>query len=217
MKAFYCGGTSSNYSPPVQFTTSDVCPDMTNLTATTFNGNQAKVRFNWDTTGASTFARILLREDTTGAAWQTAGGFGVNYPTLQVNKFGLTPGQSYRAQGRTFCDPNITAYRSPSWVSPIFWTQPGNIRMNGGTTISELEVYPNPSDDVFNVSFSSEKVQDLKIRILNVIGAEVYREHKQRFIGDYTKQISLDNYGKGIYFLEIETKTGIVNKKIILQ
>jgi hypothetical protein len=52
---------------------------------------------------------------------------------------------------------------------------------------------------------------------LNVIGAEVYREDKQQFVGDYTKQISLDNYGKGIYFLEIETNNGIINKKLILQ
>jgi hypothetical protein len=190
---------------------------MTNLIATTFNGNPAKVRFNWDTTGSYTFARILLRVDTTGAAWQTAGGFGVYYPTLQVNKFGLTPGQSYRAQGRTFCDSNITAYRSPTWVSPIFWTQPGTIRMNGGTTINNLDVYPNPSDDVFNISFSSEKVQDLKIRILNVIGAQVYTENRENFIGEYTKQISLDKYRKGIYFLEIETNNGIINKKLILQ
>ena len=50
MKAFYCGGTSSNYSAPSQFTTADDCPPMTNLTATTFNGNQAKVRFDWDST-----------------------------------------------------------------------------------------------------------------------------------------------------------------------
>ena len=94
MKAFYCNGTSSNYSAPVQFTTKDPCPDMTNLTATTFNGNQAKVRFDWDTTGAYTFARILLRVDTAGSVWQTAGGFGVYYPTLFVNKFGLQPGES---------------------------------------------------------------------------------------------------------------------------
>ena len=32
MKAFYCGGTESNYSAPVQFTTADVCPEMINLT-----------------------------------------------------------------------------------------------------------------------------------------------------------------------------------------
>ena len=217
MKAFYCGGTSSNYSPPVQFTTADVCPDMTNLTTTTFNGNQSKVRFNWDTTGVYTFARILLRVDVPGSNWQTAGGFGVYYPTLFVNKFGLTPGQSYRAQGRTFCDSNITAYRSPTWTAPIFWTQPGSIKLEGGTAINNLDVYPNPSRDVFNISFNSDKRQDLSIRILNVVGAEVYREDRQEFIGEYIKQISLDNYGKGIYFLEIETSTGVVNKKLILQ
>ena len=70
---------------------------------------------------------------------------------------------------------------------------------------------------MFNISFNSEKVQDLRIRILNVVGAEVYLEDRQEFIGEYTKQISLDNYGKGIYFLEIETNTGIINKKLILQ
>ena len=217
MKAFYCGGTSSNYSTPVQFTTADPCPDMTNLTATTFNGNQAKVRFDWDTTGAYVFARILLRVDTAGAAWQTAGGFGVYYPQLFVNKFGLQPGESYRAQGRTFCDSNITAYRSPTWTTPTYWTQPGTIRTHGGSSINNLDIYPNPSRDVFNISFTSDEIQDLGIRIINVVGAEVYREERKEFIGEYTKQISLDNYGKGIYFLEIETNSGIVNKKLILQ
>ena len=217
MKAFYCGGTSSNYSTPVQFTTADVCPDMTNLTTTTFNGNQAKVRFNWDTTGAYTFARILLRVDTAGSAWQTAGGFGIYYPQLFVNKFGLTPGQSYRAQGRTFCDSNITAYRSPTWTAPIFWTQPGSIREEGGLSINNLDIYPNPSRDVFNITFNSDEKQALRIRILSVVGAEVYSEDRENFIGEYTKQVSLDRYGKGIYFLEIETNNGIINKKLILQ
>ena len=109
----------------------------------------------------------LLRVDTVGAAWQTAGGFGVYYPTLFVNKFGLQSGQSYRAQGRTFCDSNITAYRSPTWTAPIFWTQPGTIRLDGGSSIANLNVYPNPSRDLFNISFNSEEhMQDLRIRIL---------------------------------------------------
>ena len=49
------------------------------------------------------------------------------------------------------------------------------------------------------------------------MGAEVYREDRREFVGEYTKQINLDNYRKGIYFLEIETNSGIVNKKLILQ
>ncbi|MBC8397730.1 MAG: T9SS type A sorting domain-containing protein [Flavobacteriales bacterium] len=32
-----------------------------------------------------------------------------------------------------------------------------------------------------------------------------------------TKQINLENNAKGIYFLEIETDEGIINKKLILQ
>ena len=39
----------------------------------------------------------------------------------------------------------------------------------------------------------------------------------QQFIGEYTKQINLEENAKGIYFLEIETNDGVVNKKLILQ
>ena len=218
MKAFYCGGTESGYSSPVSFTTGDDCPPMTNLSVTTFNSNHQKARFQWDTTGAYVFARIALRVDTAGATWLTAGGFGVYYPTLQVNKFGLQSGESYRAQGRTFCDPNITSYRS-WWTSPIFWTQPGSlpIRGEGGTTIDNLDVYPNPSRDIFNVTFVAEDVQDLEVRVINVVGEVVYTEALEQFVGEYTKQIDLTDNSKGVYFLEITTNAGVVNKKLIIQ
>ena len=216
MKAFYCGGGESGYSNASQFTTASDCPIMTNLNVQTFNANHSKASFSWDSTGAYVFARIALRVDTAGSSWLTAGGFGVYYPTLTVNKFGLQSAESYRAQGRTFCDPNITSYRS-LWTSPIFWTQPALIKMNGGTVITNLDVYPNPSRDIFNISFSSDIQQDLSIRIVNVVGAEVYSEKRQKFIGEYTKQINIDNYGKGIYLLEIETSNGIINKKLIVQ
>ena len=215
MKAFYCGGTSSNYSDTELFTTNDSCPEMINLSVTTYVGNTSKARFDWDTTGVYSFARIALRVDTIGASWQTAGGYGVYYPTFFVNKFGLQQGQYYRGLGRTFCDPLLLSYKS-EWTPLIFWTQPG-IRINGGQTINNLDVYPNPSRDIFYVSFSSEKIQNLKIRILNVIGEIVYSEDLYEFTGDYIKPINLGNYEKAIYFLEIQTDKGIINKKLILQ
>ena len=218
MKAFYCGGTESNYSTPVQFTTSGPCPPMTNLTVQTFNGNQGKAQFDWDTTGVYVFARVALRVDTSGAAWQTVGGFGTNFPTFQQNKFGLTPGQSYRAQGRTFCNATISAHRS-GWTSPIFWTQPGTlIRVEAeNTAITNLEVYPNPSRDIFNVSFVSDEVQNLEISIINVVGEAVYTADLDQFVGQFTKEVSLTTYPKGVYFLEITTDKGVINKKLILQ
>ena len=74
MKAFYCDGSSSNYSPVAYFTTEGPCPGMTNLAVQTFNSNTGKAKFTWDTTGVYVFARVTLRVDTTGAPWQTVGG-----------------------------------------------------------------------------------------------------------------------------------------------
>jgi hypothetical protein len=189
---------------------------MINLAVQTFSSNTGKAQFTWDTTGVYVFARVSLRVDTSGAAWQTVGGFGINFPTFSQNKFGLTAGESYRAQGRTFCHASITAYRSATWTSPIFWSQPV-ARMDGGTAIVNLDVYPNPSRDVFNVAFTSEDVQDLEVRVINVVGEVVYTENLQQFVGEYTKSLDLGTYTKGVYFLEITTNSGVVNKKLILQ
>jgi hypothetical protein len=89
--------------------------------------------------------------------------------------------------------------------------------LEGGSAIANLAIYPNPSRDIFNVTFTSETIQDLKVRILNVIGEELINENLEQFIGEYTKQINLTNNAKGIYFLEITTNNGVINKKLILQ
>jgi len=70
---------------------------------------------------------------------------------------------------------------------------------------------------MFNISFTSEGVQNLKVRVLNLIGEELVSDNLEQFIGEYTKQIDLTENAKGIYFLEIETNNGVINKKLILQ
>ena len=80
-----------------------------------------------------------------------------------------------------------------------------------------FKIYPNPSENIFNITFTSQTIQDLRVRVLNIIGKETIIEDLQQFVGEYVKTINLDKYSKGIYFLEIETKNGIINKKLILQ
>ena len=70
---------------------------------------------------------------------------------------------------------------------------------------------------MFNISFTSEEIQDLRVRVLNVVGEEIVVENLQQFVGEYVKQVDLNTYSKGIYFLEIETQKGFINKKLILQ
>jgi hypothetical protein len=215
MKAWYCGASSSAWSALQTFTTEDECQNIVNFTVST--PTTTKADFAWDTVSAYSFVRLQLRVDTTGSTWFTAGGFGVMYPQLTKSKNGLVAGESYRAAARTWCNPNGGPYRSATWSTPIFWTQPTSVRLDGGAAIANLDIYPNPSTDVFSISFTSENVQDLKIRILNVIGEELISDDLQQFVGEYTKQINLDENAKGIYFLEIVTDNGLVNKKLVLQ
>jgi beta-glucanase (GH16 family) len=214
MKAWYCGGGVSTWSAIQNFTTADECPNVINFAVSTPTTTQAE--FTWDTTAAYSFARIKLRVDTTGAVWTSAGGFGVFYPALTKDKNGLTPGTSYRAQARTWCDPTGGAYRSTSWSPLVFWTQPTSIRLEGGSSINSLAIYPNPSRDIFNVSFTSDTKQNLKVRIMNVIGEELLSDDLEQFIGEYTKQIDLSNNAKGIYFLEIKLNDNLIVNKLVL-
>ena len=216
MKAWYCGGGSRSWSANETFTTQDDCPNVGNLVVTT--GSSTQAIFTWDdSNGAYSFMRIKTRVDTNNSVWFNVGGLGVAYGTYTKNKNGLIAGTAYRAQSRTWCDPNGGAWKSPSWTSLIYWTQPASVRLEGGTAINNLDVYPNPSRDIFNVSFTSDNKQDLRVRVLNVIGEELINKDREQFIGEYTKQIDLTNNAKGIYFLEIKTTDGIINKKLILQ
>jgi hypothetical protein len=132
MKAWYCGGGSSSWTAIHNFTTANECPLVINFTATT--QSSTKVRFDWDLNGQYEFLRIKLREDYNGATWINAGGMGVNYPTITKNKHGLTAGQTYRAQARTWCNPNGGAYRSDLWTNIVFWTMPSSAKMSLDTS-----------------------------------------------------------------------------------
>jgi hypothetical protein len=157
--------------------------------------------------------------DSVGGGFTTAGGFGINYGILTKNKNGLTPGQAYKAWARTWCDPAGGPYRSATWTSPIYWTQLGTlIRIDSeNSSIENLTIYPNPSRDIFNITFISEEKQNLRVRLVNVIGEQLIAEDLKQFIGEYTKEIDLTEKAKGIYFLEIETEDGVINKKLVLQ
>ena len=219
MKAWYCGGGASGWTAMNTFTTLDNCPNVANLTVTT--PTTTKATFSWDeSNGLYSFVRLKARVDSisnpTGSDFFSIGGVGVQYPTFTKNKNGLVPGETYRGQARTWCDPNGGAYRSPTWTSLVYWTQP-TVRIEGGESITNLDVYPNPSRDIFNVTFTSEDVQDLEVRVINIVGEVIYTENLQQYVGEYTKQIDLTTYTKGIYFLEIITNNGVTNKKLILQ
>ena len=219
VKVWYCDGQNSGWEFGPNFNTLAECPNVGNLYA--YGATPTKATFTWDNSnGAYSFVRLKARVDSisnpTGSDFFQIGGAGVSYGIYTKNKQNMVPGETYRGQARTYCDPNGGPYRSPSWSPLVYWTQP-TLRIEDGEAITNLDIYPNPSKDVFNISFTSESIQDLRVRVLSIVGEELIVEDLQQFIGEYTKKVSLNENAKGIYFLEIETKDGIINKKLILQ
>lgn len=100
-----------------------------------------------------------------------------------------------------------TVYYNVNWI-------PSNV---SEFQIDKLNIYPNPSNDIFYIQFKSTINQNITLRIINIIGEEIYSEFLNDYTGEFSKNINLHNKSKGVYYLEIITSNGIINKKLILQ
>ena len=58
--------------------------------------------------------------------------------------------------------------------------------------LDEFKVYPNPSDNLFNIEFISEELHDVELRISNSVGKVIYHDFKNNHIGKFTKSIKTD-------------------------
>ncbi len=81
------------------------------------------------------------------------------------------------------------------------------------TTLTDLVVYPNPSNGIFTIaknnltSINKISVYDVNAKLLKVISTE---------ITDQNNTIDLSELSKGMYFMEIANDTDQVVKKIII-
>ncbi|MDC3105441.1 fibronectin type III domain-containing protein, partial [bacterium] len=151
IKVVYCDSSSSNFSSLKTFQTRDNCSGVSNLNLNLLSNSQTQL--SWVSNGNYVFSNVKYRINGPGQSWMYFGGFGnkIFYPTSSVILDSLQHGQRYRAVIKLFCDSIFSSYSS-SWSSPVSWRQ--NIAKHEAYTINDLEVYPNPSNDIFIISFS---------------------------------------------------------------
>ena len=126
---------------------------------------------------------------------------------------GLTYQEEYEWGIRTFCGVTST-WKSP-WQAGSNFVHSNTARLKA--PVDKLEVYPNPSRDIFNITFESPESQTIDIKIIDVIGETVYQQEKKNFKGNYSQSINMNSNAKGVYFLQITTEKGGIKKKIVLQ
>ena len=161
-----------------------------------------------------------------GAAWV----FSSTIPTISVNGKNLTsssatgnqwyldgviiPGatlQTYTVTQNGNYTVKVTDGSGGSSISA-----PQNISSFVTTDISEynletINIYPNPTGGIINVN--KGQLENVQVNIYNVLGESIY----QFSITSSNYQIDLTAQPNGVYFVQLRTEQGIMNKKLIIQ
>jgi hypothetical protein len=79
----------------------------------------------------------------------------------------------------------------------------------------KIEIYPNPSAGIVNLSLTGFKGKKTELRVVNVIGSIIYREvlndaETSRKVIDLTKEAS------GLYYIKIQTDDYSEIRKVII-
>jgi hypothetical protein len=82
---------------------------------------------------------------------------------------------------------------------------------------STLIIFPNPVHNVLTFSFESAYSQSIEISLYNTLGKQIYVGKSAIMKGKFKKEINVEKWTDGIYFLQVKMKEGVVSKKVMVQ
>ena len=84
-------------------------------------------------------------------------------------------------------------------------------------SIERLNIFPNPSNGMFELRFELPERGDTRIRLFNSVGQQIYLYDLGEFSGSFSDRIDISNEMRGIYFLELRQGVKSISKKLIVQ
>ena len=80
-----------------------------------------------------------------------------------------------------------------------------------------IDVFPNPGDGFFNISFQLDPKNKTEIEITDMKGNEMLKETMEKSSGMYTRQFDMKDYAKGEYLINISQGRKSVARHIIIE
>jgi hypothetical protein len=79
-----------------------------------------------------------------------------------------------------------------------------------------INVYPNPANGMVNVSISNATFSQMMISIVDIQGKEVFNETDKNVSKEYNKQINIEGFAKGVYYIKLNNGSDIKIQKLIV-
>lgn len=83
-------------------------------------------------------------------------------------------------------------------------------------TFNNLNLYPNPSQGIVNISFDAASIGTASMRISDLVGKIVLTEQLQVIEGTNKFTVDMTPYSKGIYFMELNDENSRTIQRLIL-
>lgn len=101
----------------------------------------------------------------------------------------------------------------------------GADELNVTTTITNplntlnMNIFPNPTHDELNISYSLDQPQAVRIEILNTLGEKMILLNQKQFAGDRTFSLHLSelSLSAGVYFIRLSTEVNTFVERIVMQ
>jgi hypothetical protein len=112
-------------------------------------------------------------------------------------------------------NPNGNPDSNPSNDSTCVQFVPNSIT-DGLFGQGNIQIYPNPTSDNFNINFSIAQSMDINMALLDMKGNVVWNDAYRYSTGSYTQNISVSHLPAGIYMFKATNGTQIYTHRIVI-
>lgn len=115
----------------------------------------------------------------------------------------------------TYEQTDRTDYALFNWYASLQTSQgcfPSITGISTNSLESNISIFPNPSKGIFTIS-QTDEVQNIQLIISNTLGENIFDKR----VDELSAEINLHNQPNGIYFIQINTSSEKIIKKLVIQ
>ncbi len=91
----------------------------------------------------------------------------------------------------------------------------GSVGIDAISAIDALSIFPNPTISSLFLDIELNTPKEIRLELYNTLGTQVF-QYQEDLTKHLKKELNLDNYPKGVYFLTIQLDDKVLTKRILL-
>ncbi|PSR05133.1 MAG: hypothetical protein BRD50_01710, partial [Bacteroidetes bacterium SW_11_45_7] len=87
----------------------------------------------------------------------------------------------------------------------------------GSDFAQSLSLQPNPNSGFFTITLGAESNVEGELKVFNLHGQVIREEQVMVQSGKKQMEMNLQNHSSGLYYVQLKTEKGVLNKKVVIR